>query len=120
MALAAIDEVLGWDGAALTSYIATLAQSHLDVIEGNAVASHLLGYLKYEGDWSPSELPAKLEERFGDHSRPVVLAEERARLGGRPDAVEPALRGFSCEYREEQRTKHSRICSVKRVSIPEG
>lgn len=122
MVLAAIDDVLGWDGAALTDYIATLAQSHLDVIEGNAVASHLLAYLEEDGDWygSPSELLAKLEERFGDHSRPSDWPKNGRGLTGALTRLNPALRGVGWEYREEQRTKHSRMCSVKRVSIPEG
>lgn len=122
MVLAAVDEALGWDGASLTSYIGTLAQSHLDVIEGNPVAQKLIAYLEEAGEWhgSPSELLAAIEARFGDHSRPPDWPKNGRGLTGALVRLNPALRGVGWEYAEAPRTKHSRMCTVKRVPIPEG
>lgn len=120
--LAALDTVLGWDGAALGSYLAMLESSHLDVIEGNPVAQHLLAYLEDAGEWSGSagDLLAALEARFGDTSRPSDWPKNARGLTSQLTRLNPALRGVGWEWSQAGRTKHARMCTIRRCSTPEG
>ena len=120
LVLAALDDVMGWDGAALTSYLTSLAEAHVDVIEANPLASHLLAFLDEEGEWNgtPSELLEKLDARFGDTSRPRGWPQNPRGMTSMLNRLNPTLRGVGWEYAQGQRTKYARRCTITRCATP--
>lgn len=123
LVLAAVDDVLDWDGATLTTYLETLRTAAADTIEANPAAAMLISYLDEHGSWTGSagQLLEALNARFpaGDSSRPMGWPHAPNGLTKLIVRLAPALRSVGWEYAPAQRTKTARTFTITPCAVGE-